>query len=43
VLASRTGLGTLGMRERATAMGAHLEAGPRDSGGYLVRVKVPLG
>jgi len=43
VLASRTGLGTLGMRERATAMGAHLEAGPRDGGGYLVRVKVPLG
>jgi len=42
VLASRTGLGTLGMRERATAMGAHLEVGPRDSGGYLVRVKVPL-
>ncbi|HLT66592.1 MAG TPA: sensor histidine kinase [Microbacterium sp.] len=42
VLASRTGLGTLGMRERATAMGAHLEAGPRDGGGYLVRVKVPL-
>ena len=42
VLASRTGLGTLGMRERATAMGAHLEAGPRDAGGYLVRVKVPL-
>jgi len=42
VLASRTGLGTLGMRERATAMGAHLETGPRDSGGYLVRVKVPL-
>ena len=42
VLTSRTGLGTLGMRERATAMGGHLEAGPRDAGGYLVRVKVPL-
>ncbi|WP_156761400.1 sensor histidine kinase [Microbacterium karelineae] len=42
VLGSRTGLGTLGMRERATAMGAHLEAGPRDQGGYLVRVRVPL-
>ena len=43
VLGSRTGLGTLGMRERATAMGAHLEAGPRDQGGYLVRVRVPCG
>lgn len=43
VLGSRTGLGTLGMRERATAMGAHLETGPRDQGGYLVRVRVPLG
>lgn len=42
VLGSRTGLGTLGMRERATAMGAHLETGPRDQGGYLVRVRVPL-
>lgn len=42
VLGSRTGLGTLGMRERATAMGAHLETGPRELGGYLVRVRVPL-
>ncbi|MTE24660.1 sensor histidine kinase [Microbacterium sp. ZXX196] len=42
VLASRAGLGTLGMRERATAMGARLEAGPRDGGGYLVRVRVPI-
>ncbi|MGO3661433.1 sensor histidine kinase [Microbacterium gubbeenense] len=42
VLGSRAGLGTLGMRERATSMGAFLEAGPRESGGYLVRVRVPL-
>ncbi len=42
VLRSRTGLGTLGMRERATAIGGHLEVGPREKGGYLVRVRVPL-
>ncbi|MGO2668724.1 MAG: sensor histidine kinase, partial [Microbacterium gubbeenense] len=42
VIGSRAGLGTLGMRERATSMGAFLEAGPRESGGYLVRVRVPL-
>lgn len=42
VLRSRTGLGTLGMRERATAIGAHLEVGPRDKGGYLVRARVPV-
>jgi len=42
VVGSRPGLGTLGMRERATSMGAMLEAAPRDQGGYLVRVRVPL-
>ncbi|MGO1838361.1 MAG: sensor histidine kinase [Candidatus Microbacterium stercoravium] len=42
VVGSRAGLGTLGMRERATSMGAFLEAAPREHGGYLVRVRVPL-
>ncbi|WP_051172300.1 sensor histidine kinase [Microbacterium indicum] len=41
-LSSRTGLGTIGMRERATAMGGSVEIGPRTRGGYLVRVRVPL-
>ncbi|MGI6878515.1 sensor histidine kinase [Microbacterium sp. gxy059] len=43
VAGSRPGLGTLGMRERATSMGGRLEARPREDGGYLVRVSVPLG
>lgn len=30
------------MRERASASGGTLEAGPRPRGGFLVRVRVPL-
>ena len=30
------------MRERATASGGTLEAGPRSRGGFLVRLRVPL-
>ncbi len=39
---ARPGLGQLGMRERAIASGGSLEFGPRDRGGYLVRVRVPV-
>ncbi len=41
-LSTRAGLGLVGMRERAAASGGTLEAGPRDRGGFLVRVRVPL-
>jgi signal transduction histidine kinase len=38
----RPGLGLVGMRERATASGGTLDAGPRPRGdGWLVRVRVP--
>ncbi|WP_258027457.1 sensor histidine kinase [Microbacterium sp. BH-3-3-3] len=37
-----TGLGQLGMRERAAASGGTIEIGPRARGGYLVRVRVPM-
>lgn len=40
---ARPGLGIVGMRERAAASGGTLEAGPRARGGYLVRLRVPLG
>lgn len=39
---SATGLGQLGMRERAAVSGGSIEIGPRSRGGYLVRVRVPL-
>lgn len=39
---ARPGLGQLGMRERAIASGGSLEVGPRERGGYLVRVRVPV-
>ncbi|HEV3067564.1 MAG TPA: histidine kinase, partial [Streptosporangiaceae bacterium] len=36
-----TGNGLRGMRERATAAGGELEAGPRSQGGFLVTAKLP--
>ncbi|HYI50557.1 MAG TPA: sensor histidine kinase [Microbacterium sp.] len=38
----RPGLGQLGMRERAAASGGTIELGPRERGGFRVRVAVPL-
>ncbi|GII58078.1 two-component sensor histidine kinase [Planotetraspora thailandica] len=36
-----TGNGLVGLRERVTAAGGTLEAGPRDAGGFLLRVTLP--
>ncbi|WP_308492100.1 sensor histidine kinase [Microbacterium terrisoli] len=36
------GLGLVGMRERTVAVGGWIEARPRESGGFLVRVTIPL-
>jgi len=36
-----TGLGLIGMRERVTALGGRLQAGPRDGGGFQVRAEFP--
>jgi signal transduction histidine kinase len=41
-LAPRSGLGQLGMRERAAASGGTIESGPRPRGGWRVRAQVPL-
>lgn len=38
----RPGLGHIGMRERAAASGGTIEIGPRERGGFRVRVAVPL-
>jgi signal transduction histidine kinase len=38
---SGPGLGLIGMRERASALGGHLHAGPRDGGGFQVRAELP--
>jgi len=35
------GLGLIGMRERVTALGGRLHAGPRDDGGFQVRAELP--
>jgi signal transduction histidine kinase len=39
---SGSGLGHLGIRERATSHHGQVEIGPRVSGGYRVRVRLPL-
>jgi signal transduction histidine kinase len=35
------GLGLIGMRERVTALGGRLHAGPREAGGFQVRAEFP--
>jgi signal transduction histidine kinase len=35
------GLGLIGMRERVTALGGRLQAGPRDGGGFQVYAELP--
>jgi signal transduction histidine kinase len=35
------GLGIVGMRERMSALGGSLEAGPKSRGGWLVRARIP--
>ena len=37
-----SGLGLIGMRERAAALNGHVEVGPRVNGGFRVRVRLPL-
>ena len=36
------GLGLIGMRERVTALGGRLDAGPRPGGGFQVRAELPV-
>ena len=36
------GMGLLGMRERVTALGGRLHAGPRDQGGFTVQAELPV-
>ncbi|MCS5717307.1 sensor histidine kinase [Herbiconiux sp. CPCC 205763] len=36
------GLGHIGMRERAAAVGGEIEIGPKPRGGFLVRARLPL-
>ncbi|MFC9441271.1 MULTISPECIES: sensor histidine kinase [Brevibacterium] len=38
---SGTGLGIVGMRERMSALGGTLDAGPKSRGGWLVRARIP--
>ena len=40
---SGSGLGQLGMRERAASHKGIVEIGARPTGGYRVRVRIPLG
>ena len=35
------GLGLVGMRERVSALGGRLQAGPQDGGGFQVRAELP--
>ena len=37
------GLGLVGMRERVSALGGRLQAGPQDGGGFRVRAELPAG
>lgn len=37
------GMGLIGMRERAVAVGGSLTAGPRAEGGFAVRAELPVG
>jgi signal transduction histidine kinase len=39
---SGAGLGLIGMRERVSALGGRLSAGPRDGGGFRVRAELPV-
>lgn len=39
---SASGLGLIGMRERACSLGGRLEAGPQPGGGFRVRAVLPL-
>ena len=39
--ASGPGLGLAGMRERVSALGGRLQAGPQDGGGFQVRAELP--
>ena len=39
--ASGPGLGLVGMRERVSALGGRLQAGPQDDGGFRVHVELP--
>ncbi len=41
VRASGPGLGLVGMRERVSALGGRLQAGPQDDGGFRVRAELP--
>jgi signal transduction histidine kinase len=41
-LAQGPGLGLVGMRERASALGGRLRAGPRAGGGFQVRAEIPV-
>ena len=36
------GLGLMGMRERVSALGGRLHAGPREGGGFQVRAELPV-
>jgi signal transduction histidine kinase len=36
------GLGLIGMRERVSALGGRLHAGPHDGGGFVVRAELPV-
>jgi signal transduction histidine kinase len=38
---SGPGLGLVGMRERVSALGGRLQAGPQDDGGFQVRAELP--